>query len=87
VNTNNLLNARDYDFLEVKINWIEITYLSLLRLLKAGGQYTEDWRPELGKFGDYLGRIGCEEIYGLFMEVRDSLDKNCDQDQSALAGC
>lgn len=85
MNINNPLIARDYDFLEVKIEWIEITYLSLLRLLIASGKYSEDWRPELEKFSDYLGRIGCEEICGLFMKVRDSLDKNCDQDHSALA--
>jgi hypothetical protein len=84
VNINHSLNVRDYNMLETKIEWIQITYLSLLQLVKAGGQFKEGWHPEIEKFGDYLGRFG-DEIFGNFIKIYESLEKNCDPDHNALA--
>lgn len=84
MNVNNQLNEKDYEFLEAKIEWIQLNYFSLLHLVTSGGQYTKTWRPEMGKFTDYLKCIGCEEIFGEFIKIIESLNKNCDPDQSVL---
>jgi hypothetical protein len=78
VNDNNSIYERDYDPIKTKTDWIVVSYLSLLQLLKAGGQYGEDWHPEIERFDEYLMRFG-DEIFAQFIKIDESLEKELDQ--------
>lgn len=86
MNINNPPNGKEFNSLEAKIDWIQINYLFLIQLLKAGDEYKKNWRPELGKFEDYLS-CTCEELPEFFCEILkiiDSMGKNCETEPSPL---